>query len=261
MDTPIDHYGDGIWYDAEYVHIRGDIAYYSAIARQTQGPILELACGTGRLTLPMARAGATVCGVDLSAAMLVRAESKRRQLAPEVQTRLSFSLGDMRTLRLPQTFSAVILAFNTLMHMTDDSDLEAALRTAHHHLKQGGHFYLDLFTPFPDLLSRDPEGRFDPQQMVDPRTRARYVVTENNRYDPRSQINTVRFYYQQVDENLAPVGEERFAELHLRVIFPRELDHWLHLTGFRITEDWDDFEKTTPFTGAGGRRIVTAQRC
>jgi len=46
---PHDHYGDGAWYDAEYVHIRGDVPYYAGVAGATNGAILELACGTGRV--------------------------------------------------------------------------------------------------------------------------------------------------------------------------------------------------------------------
>ena len=77
-----DHYADGAWYDAEYVHIGGDIPYYEQVACETDGPILELACGTGRLTFPMAATGVKVVGVDNSTAMLARAEAKRAALPP-----------------------------------------------------------------------------------------------------------------------------------------------------------------------------------
>ena len=256
---PIDHYQDGAWYDAEYVHIRGDVPYYAAIGER-EGRILELAAGTGRLSIPMAEAGAVVHGVDLSSAMVDRAEDKRGELPGPVRERLSFQVADMRSVRVDGGFDAVVLAFNTLMHMVDDDDLQRALQTVHAHLEPGGRFYFDLHTPLTDLLVRDPEGRFDPQQMIDPRTGHRYVVTENNRYDPRRQINLMRFYYQQVDGDERPIGKERYTELRLRVLFPRELDHWLDLTGFDVTAEWDDFECTQPFSARGGRRIVVATR-
>lgn len=255
----IDHYGDGRWYDAEYVHMRGDIDYYVGIAANSPGPLLELAAGTGRLTIPMVQAGAEVVGVDSAIAMVEEAERKRAALPFGDRARLTFVRGDMRSLRLDRKFSRVVLAFNTLMHMTEDADLAATLATVRAHLTDDGLFSFDLHTPYPSLPKRDPEGRYDPQQMFDPRTGARILVTENSDYDPRTQINTMRFFYQEVTKDDRPVGRERFTELRLRVIFPRELDHYLDVAGFEIVGDFDDFAETQPFSGRGGRRVVHAR--
>ena len=260
MREPLDHYGDGAWYDAEYVHIRGDIPYYVDVAGRVSGPLLELACGTGRLTFPMASTGGAVVGVDIAPAMIRRAEEKRRALSAAEQSQLRFRLGDMRTVRMSERFEAVVLAFNTIMHLLTDEDLLATLTTVREHLEPGGRFFVDLHTPLAELLLRDPDGRFDPQQMIDPHTRQRYVVTENNSYDARRQINTMRFYYQPVDVHERPAGEELRTEVQLRVLFPRELDHWLQIAGFEVLEDWGDFERTQPFTGRGGRRVLVAAR-
>ena len=256
---PHDHYGDGAWYDAEYIHIQGDVPYYARVARETNGAILELACGTGRLTLPMVRAGANVHGIDASVAMISRAEEKREALPALQRERLTFEVGDMRTLRLERRFEAVVLAFNTLMHMITDEDLAAVLETVRVHLAAGGRFHFDLHTPFPELLGRDPNGRYDPQEMIDPDSGDRYVVTESNEYDARTQINRMYFHYQRVDRERRPVGREKRAVLDLRVIFPRELDRWLHTSGFAIAGEWDDFDRSRPFSGKGGRRVVVAR--
>ena len=260
MNDPIDHYGDGAWYDAEYVHIGGDIPYYSGVAGAVGGPILELACGTGRLTIPMVQSGATVHGIDVAPAMIAQARRKRADLSVDQQARLSFEIADMRTAALGRSFAGVVLGFNTIMHMLTDEDLFAALRTAHDHLRPDGRFFLDLHTPLHELLTRSPHERYDPQQMIDPHTGERYVVTESSRYDPRHQINTMRFYYQAVDTEGRPTRPERYTEVQLRVLFPRELDHWMTRAGFEVVEDWDDFERAQRFTGAGGRRVMVAAR-
>lgn len=258
---PQDHYADGAWYDAEYVHIRADVPYYARVAAETVGPILELACGTGRLTFPMAKSGASILGVDAAPGMIARAEEKRSALAPMERDRVRFEVADMRTLDLGERFAAVVLGFNTLMHMTTDEDLSAAFDTVRRHLDpNGGLFHFDLHTPLPELLYRDPSGRYDPQEMIDPATGNRYVVTESNDYDPRSQINRLYFHYQRVDPSGRPVeARERRAELALRVIFPRELDRWLFTSGFEIAGEWDDFERQEVFSGRGGRRVVMAR--
>lgn len=257
---PHDHYADGAWYDAEYVHIRGDVPHYARVAAETAGPILELACGTGRLTFPMLEAGDAVVGIDAAPGMIARADERRAALAAEDRARVRFQVADLRTLDLGERFSGVVLAFNSLMHMTTDEDLTAAFETVRRHLDPGGLFHFDLHTPLPELLYRDPNGRYDPQEMIDPATGDRYVVTESNDYDPRTQINRLFFHYQKVHRDGRPAEvRERRAELALRVIFPRELDRWLSSSGFEIAGEWDDFERRQPFSGRGGRRIVAAR--
>lgn len=255
-----DHYGDGVWYDAEYVHIRADIPYYERVARETDGSILELACGTGRLSIPMAEAGAEVLGVDIAESMIARAQDKRAALPEGVRRRVAFRVGDMRTIRVGRKFDAVVLAFNTLMHMVEDDDLLATLATAREHLVDGGLFHFDLHTPYPKLPEREPDARYDPQQMIDPRTGERFIVSENHAYDARLQLNTMSFFYRRADANGEPHGPEERADVVLRVIFPRELDYVLRVSGFEVVGDFDDFERSVPFSGRGGRRVVMARK-
>lgn len=254
------YYENGAFYDAEYVHIGGDTGYYAGLAASTQGEVLELAVGTGRLAIPMAQLGGRVTGVDLMPGMIEEANAKKARLLPVEQERLEFIVGDMRTIRLGRKFNKVIIAFNTLMHMTRDEDLRATFETVAIHLEDDGLFHLDLHTPHPAVNpTEDPDGRYDPQEMIDPRDGKRYVVTESNQYDARNQINEMSFFYQEVDIRGEDVGEEIERCLRLRVIFPRELDLWLHNSGFEIVEDFDDFEKTKPFSGEGGRRVLAAR--
>jgi SAM-dependent methyltransferase len=259
MTRQRDHYGDGDWYDAEYVHVGADIPDIREWGRRVGGPILELGCGTGRLTLPLAEVAPRVVGVDLSSPMIARARAKQAGLPPETAARLDLCVGDMRALDLGERFAGVLVGLNALMHMTTDADLWAALRTARRHLAPGGRLALDVFAPPPAAYGRDPDARFDPQEMVDPRDGQRYVVTESSRYDPARQRHDLTFHYQPVSRDGRPEGPELRADLSLRVVFPRELDVWLRLAGLRIVGDWDDLAATRPFSGTGGRRFVEAE--
>lgn len=161
-----DYYADGAWYDAEYVHIRGDIPYYQQVAADTSGRVLELACGTGRLTIPMAEVGAEVHGIDCAPGMIAHARAKRSALGQYDRERLQFDAADMRTFRGDSPYGAVVLAFNTLMHMVEDDDLLATLETARRNIAMGGLFHLDLHSPYPELwANRDPRGRYDPSTL------------------------------------------------------------------------------------------------
>ncbi len=258
MTRIIDHYGDGAWYDAEYVHITADIPAYAAWAQSRRGPILELACGTGRLTLPMAAAGPRVVGVDLSSAMIARAIEKSVRHPGGVRS--EFVVGDMRTVRLHRQFDAVIVGFNSLMHMLGDDDLSRAFETIRSHLPVGGWLALDVFGPPPAALGRDSSARFDPQQMIDPRNGRRFIVTESSSYDPASRVHHLRIHYDPVDRAGLARGESLRADLALRVMSAAELDGWLSRFGFEVRADWDDLWRTQPYSGTGGRRFVEAVR-
>ena len=258
----IELYADGALYDAEYGQICNDIPFYTNIAATAKGPVLELACGTGRLTIPMAKAGATIVGIDIAPGMIAEAETKKRRCNPPVRNRLEFFIGDMRSVRLVSTFDIVILPFNALMHMALDEDLQAVLETVRKHLIPDGLFYLDVHTPYPTPAATTQEKddeRHNPRELVHPRTGTRFCVSEKSSYDARSQINTMSFFYQQVDKTGRPVGSEVRRNIQLRAIFPRELDLWLSICGFEIVSDCEDFDTTKSFTGKGSRRVIAAR--
>lgn len=139
-------------YDWELAHVTGrsrqDLGYYSALARRAGGPVLELACGTGRLTVPL---GAV--GVDNDPVML---GSARRRGARRLVC------ADMRCFALAGRFAVVAIPYNSLQLLVDDDDLLACLRCAARHLRPEGVLALEVTdfqagaavtTAGPDLLA------------------------------------------------------------------------------------------------------------
>jgi 2-polyprenyl-3-methyl-5-hydroxy-6-metoxy-1,4-benzoquinol methylase len=107
-------------------------AFYRDLACQTGGPVLELACGTGRLTIPLARDGHDVVGLDASSAMLRSAKIKTDGLD------ITFVHSDMRDFDLGRRFPLIILSCNSLAHLTSNEDLKAGLACMAKHLAPGG---------------------------------------------------------------------------------------------------------------------------
>lgn len=107
--------------------------------------ILELGCGTGVHAEHLARRGYSVHGVDMSEAMLARTEARKVTLVPEVAARLSFSLGDVRTVRTSETYDAVISLFHVMSYQSENADLQAMFATAREHLRPGGVFIFDVW--------------------------------------------------------------------------------------------------------------------
>ena len=114
---------------------------YRDLAYQIGGPILELACGTGRLTIPLARDGHDIVGLDASSAMLRSAKSKTDGLD------IMFVHSDMRNFDLGRRFPLIILSCNSLAHLTSNEDLKAGLDRVAKHLAPGGVFAFDVINP------------------------------------------------------------------------------------------------------------------
>jgi SAM-dependent methyltransferase len=135
------------FYDWENARTLGrrDVPFWRRLANEATGPVLELGCGTGRVLLPVARAGVTVVGVDRSAPMLDRA---RRRLGRARGVRAALVRADIRDLPFGERFALVIAPYGILQSMTRDEDLQRTLNAAARVTRPGGRLGLDLV---PDL--------------------------------------------------------------------------------------------------------------
>jgi len=130
-----------------------DLPFYLNLAREIGGPVLELACGTGRVLLPTARAGIEIHGLDNSTAMLQILRANLEREPSEVRNRVSIFAGDIRSFRAPKKYRLVTIPFRPMQHMHTLDDQLNALRTAAAHLDHNGILAFDVFYPKYDLLA------------------------------------------------------------------------------------------------------------
>ncbi len=126
-------YADPIIYDAEISAetkelFEPDGPFYLALAQHLGGKVLELGCGTGRYTIPLAERGIDMTGLDIMPQMLARAKSKSKNLA------IRWILGDVRTFHLNERFGLIIETGGAFQHLLERTDLEAMLARVHEHL-------------------------------------------------------------------------------------------------------------------------------
>lgn len=130
------------FYDIEHAHFDEDLDVYLNFAELSGGPLLELACGSGRLLLPLAEAGFEVTGVDNSASMLNLAEQRLQRASAAARCRLV--LQDMRSLHLDQKFRMAFIALGSFAHITTRKEQQQTLRAIRASLVTGSRFILDI---------------------------------------------------------------------------------------------------------------------
>lgn len=137
------------YYDGAYAAKQDlvDLPFYLDLAEQSRGPVLEIACGTGRVLLPIARRGIEICGVDNSLPMLNVLKEYLAREPGEVRQHVTVQEGDMRTFRLNRKFPLVMIPFRPMQHMFAVEDQVAALKTAAAHLTDQGTLAFDVFYP------------------------------------------------------------------------------------------------------------------
>jgi SAM-dependent methyltransferase len=217
---------------------RPDAAFWLTMAREASGgPLLDIGCGTGRVLLPLARAGYEILGIDLSAPMLARARAKLAAEPPEVRERVRLLEADMTSFDLGRRFAAVFSTFGGFHHLrTVDAQL-ACLGACRAHLRPRGRLVLDLVNadpaPLPDLPGAEPADG-ETTAELDAWTEGRRVRSwmDTLAYHREQQLAECRMTY----EIIAPDGRtQRMSETFpLRYVFRFELEHLLVRAGFGL---------------------------
>ena len=238
-----DLYRDPRLYDLEYAGQADDVVFYSRLAGATAGPVLELGCGNGRITLPIARAGCEVVGLDLAQPMVDDLLEKLEEEPAQVRSRVKVRRGSFLELDMVDAFPLVILPFNALHHCETHHEVLALLDGVRRALQPGGRFVLDCYLPDPALYARDPQQRYEPRDFIDPRSGGRLQTWETGWYDALAQVHHVVYIYRDA------AGNESRVQLDLRMFYPQELLALLDWGGFRVLSQHEDF-RGTPLTAS-----------
>ena len=256
MSRPRDPFDDPVLYDWEYRRRRDDVRFYAALADEQPGPVLDLACGTGRLLIPFVRAGRTVVGIERSGPMLARASARVARLAPHLRRRALLARGDLRALPFRRRFGFAVAAFHSLQHLHTDGDLRLFFAGAARALRPGGWLAFDIFAPAPRFLARDPAARWAPTRFKHPGTGRPTLTWETHRL--RGRVLTMTFHYQSLDRRGRPRGPVRRVALAHRLLGPREVEALLARAGFRLVGTWGGFDGR-PLDGETEQHVYLAR--
>ena len=234
------------FYDWENARTLGrrDVRFWQRLAAAESGGVLELGCGTGRITIPVARAGARVVGIDLSAAMLARARSRVKRLKGAGSAALV--RGDIRSLpfRAPALserreskgpgFTLIMAPYGILQSLTRERDLRATLSSVHRVLKKGGLFGIDLVPDLPRWSEY--------QRKVSHRGRrgqARITLVESVRQDQPRGLTI--FDHEYVERRGREKQVHRFS-LTFRTVSVAQMSRRLDAAGFDVRAVLGDYQ-------------------
>lgn len=225
-----------------------DLPFYKKwLPKDKNARILELCCGSGRLTIPMAKEY-NICGIDSSHSMLERAKSKAAKEGLEID----FVETDIRTLDLPNKYDFIFIPFNSIHHLYQNQDLFDALNVVRKHLKDEGLFLLDCYNPNIHYIVEAEKGlnKIAEYETDDGR---KVLIKQIMKYENKTQINRIEWHYF-INDLFHSI-----QNLDMRMYFPQELDSYLQWHGFTIVHKFGSFDEEL-FNNDSEKQIFVCKR-
>jgi SAM-dependent methyltransferase len=226
--------------------------FYVALAREANGPVLDIACGTGRILLPCLQAGVDIEGLDLFEPMLqtLCAKAAALGLSPRLHQ------ADMSDFSLPRRFSLLMIPFNAFIHnMTQETQIRC-LQLCREHLLPGGKLVFDTFFPSKEIVGTPPNTRVLEGEMPHPNTGQPMRMYDTRSFDRVAQtqhsLNEVELVA--ADGSVQTIHR---SECSSRYIYKHEMELLLRVAGFTRWEIRGDFDGR-PLTGENDAMVVTA---
>jgi SAM-dependent methyltransferase len=235
-------------YDIEYTHDY-DVPLWLSVAGREGGPVVEWGAGTGRLAIPLARAGFGVTGVELSGVMVERGRAKGESV--------EWVHGDMRCAKLGGWYRLAICAFNSFLCLLSVDDALAFLRNAREHLEPGGLLGIEVSAFSPEELADPPGGPRRQHDFTRELPEGRFDRFSVSRYDVATQLLAMRLFYELRGDD-GVLRERRAHDLTIRVTGRDELGLMLRLAGFEVEAVYGGFEGE-PFTAGSDHLVVLAR--
>lgn len=244
------------FYDWENARTLGrrDVPFWRTLALQSQGPVLELGCGTGRISIPLARAGVSVVGIDRSEAMLARARERIRR--GHLSARVRLLRGDIRALPFPSSLFPLVMApYGVLQSLLRERDLVATLDAVARVLQPRATFGIELVA---DLPSWDEyQKRVSLSGWRGGRRGSHVTLVETVRQD-RSRRLTI--FDQQFIERRGPHRRTHSFSLTFRTLSVPQMTRRLETAGFEISALLGDY-RGGPWDQRADVWMILARRC
>jgi SAM-dependent methyltransferase len=242
---------DGDAYDLVLKDIPYGLDFYVALAREANGPVLDIACGTGRILLPCLQAGVDIEGLDLFEPMLttLRAKADALGLSPQLHQ------ADMSDFSVPRGFGLIMIPFNAFIHnMTQEAQIRC-LQLCREHLLPGGMLAFDTFFPSLELIGAPENTRVLEGELPHPKTGLPMRMYDTRGFDRVAQLqhSLNELELLAADGSIATIYRSQVSS---RYVYKHEME-LLRVAGFARWEIYGDFDRR-PLTRETDAMIVNA---
>ncbi len=243
----LEEFADPELYDLEFGEYKPSGPFFESVARTTGGPVLDLACGTGWLAIPLARMGFAVTGVDIAPAMLARARKKAADLP------VRWLEADCRRLDLGTNFALATMTGYAFQSFLTDEDQNGLIASVHRHLQPGGVFAFETRNRRPaDIAVDGGEGFWHSFRDVEGRDVDVYL---REYWDPATELLDCHTFRRWRDGS----RPEQKKRIKIRYIDAGRLSNRLRRAGFEIDAQYGDWD-CSPVTADSPEIITLARR-
>jgi SAM-dependent methyltransferase len=245
------------YYDLIHAGLKEDIPFILTLAGQGKGPILELGCGTGRLLLPLAKAGHRVIGVDNAPAMLEKARERFAAESTTTAKRVTLIEADMTAFSLEEKVALTLIPYNTLMHL-EPAAMQQTLKQVSGHMDDNGRLFIDIVNPL--LAAHTPDDRLATLErvMTDPESGDLVVQMAVSWVDLQEQTLHITWLFDASPPDGGPVHRTVIQDSY-HYLYPHEVELMLKSAGFRMTRLYGSYDGR-PFTETSDRLLVLASK-
>ncbi|MBN1637667.1 MAG: class I SAM-dependent methyltransferase [Ignavibacteriales bacterium] len=228
---------------------KDDIQFYLQwITSHNLSKVLELCCGTGRITIPLAKSGIQISGYDLNETMLNEAKLK----ASSNNLTIPFYQGDMRNIELNDKYQMIFIPFNSIHCLYSHNDLFKTLQSIYNHLAKDGYLIIDYFNPSISYISSNQGKAVEIANYMTKDGRS-IRINQTMNYEDNTQINRIKWEYYVNDQ---PYSIE---SLDMRMFYPQELDYYIESNKFNIVNKYGDYQMN-PFTNGSTIQLLICQK-
>lgn len=225
-----------------------DIPFYLEQASRFGSPILELACGTGRVTIPLAKAGFSVYGLDLSQEMLAVFEKKLSELPQDAAEKITIQQGEMTDFSFETTFKLILIPFHSFQALSTDQEARKCLENIYKHLNDDGALILNVARFNDEFIESWQEGLETQESatfLEDGEWMTRYTILQE--LDRKNRLITFDNLYRVSGSETE--AEEYQDRLRVRYYEEKELRKLLEEAGFAIKEKMGWYDGSPPEDG------------
>lgn len=234
----VEEYDDPILYDLENDPYTADVPFLLKWAATVKGPIIDVACGTGRATIPLAKKGHQLIGIDIHTGMLQEAKKK----ASTLENQIEWVEQDCTNFNLSVKSNLIYTVGNSFQHFLTNEAQDGLLASVYRHLEMGGIFIFGTRFPNAEELLQPPTEEYW-RTYINQQTQQKVDVYTLSEYDALSQVQHYTTFRKTKDDT-GKVVDEKTTNIRLRYVFPQEMARLLSTHGFEILHVYSDWQET-----------------